>query len=282
MNTENDIIESKIDALTQTIGCDTLKTHVANFFKNSKLVSYQEEKDGELYDFIMSWVSKMEPLEIFDNLESRFWNSHKIDPESQSKVKNALGVQAAQYCLYALYPDITPDIIENFNRLKKISILVQKLKNLLPEPNDELFSLLKCIDSIENRDLQSKNVDVFFSSLNLHLDALSDIYSRISETGFGKLTKIGSKSPQGNLALRTWVISSHIIWEEILERSFQYDGLRGVSGPAKFANFAFDAILPLHPEIEYSQIEYAVRAFRHKQIQDRSKSNLETNKKIKM
>ena len=105
---------------------------------------------------------------------------------------------------------------------------------------------------------------MFFANLNLYLDALSGMHSRISDTAFGKLTKIGSKSPQGNLALRTWIMGTYIMWEEILGRNFQYDGQNGVSGPTKFSRFAFDAILPLHPEIEYDQIEYAVRAHRKK------------------
>jgi len=48
----------------------------------------------------------------------------------------------------------------------------------------------------------------------------------------------------------------------VLDRSFTYDGTNGVNGVSRFTDFTFETVLCVHPSIEYTQVEYAVRAFR--------------------
>ena len=260
-----------VEELKNIAKCKTLRTHISKLLENSGLYKFNEN-DGDVYEFMMNWATNLEPMGIYENLEPVFWRDHKIVSQLQSKVTEDLELQASQYCIYAIYPDITPFMSESIDRLKKISNAAIKLKDLLPESDDELFFILKSIENIEIGDLHSKKVDVFFSNLSDYLNAIIGINSNIPNSSFSKLTKFGTKSKQGNVALRVWIEGCFIIWQQILGRSFEYDGRSGVSGPARFANFAFEALLPLHPEVEHSQVEYAVRAFRVKQNQDRYKS----------
>lgn len=256
-----EIEQNEVDELTKNIKCETLKHNIDELFKTSNLFHFKEN-DGNLFELTLDWATRIKPLKVFDELDANFWKTHDISEATRIQVKDALELQAAQYCIYTIFPDMSLSISLELKRLKKISSAAKKLKDLLPKPDEQLFVILTTIESIEVGTQYSKNIDVYFSNFNSYLDALIGMHAKIATTQLGQFTKLGSKSPQGNLALRVWIACSFIIWEEILGRSFKYDGLRGVSGPAKFANFAFDAILPLHTQIEFSQIEYAVRAFR--------------------
>ena len=263
MSNQAQVALINVDELRKIAKCKTLRAHIAKLLENSGFYEFNED-EGKVYEFMMNWATNLKPLGIYENLEPVFWQDHKILPEFQEKVTPNLEILASQYCIYAIYPDITPYMSESIARLKDISNAAIKLKNLLPESDDELFFILKGIENIEIRNLHSKKVDVFFSNLNVYLDALIGIKSNIPNSTFSKLTKFGTKSSHGNVALRVWIEGCFIIWQEILGRSFEYDGLNGVSGPTKFSRFAFDSILPLHPEIEYGQVEWAVRTFRKK------------------
>lgn len=248
-----------LDEITQALNCNVLKKHVSMAFKEA--VDF-EMTNLTPHQIGMQFAENLKPLNIYKSLPDGFWGAHKIAHDSQESIITELNYQATQYCLYSIYPDITPDIIAEIKRLKKVSAASKKLRQLLPSPEDGLFAALKTIVNIEVHDLNSQKFDIFFSRLNRDLETLEKLYSEIPQTAFGQMTKIGSKSPQGNLALRIWILLTNLIWTETLGRSFDYDGPHGVSGPARFTNFAFEALLPLHLEIEHHQVEYAVRAFR--------------------
>ena len=252
-------MDAIIEEITQTLNCSVLKKHVSTVFK--------ESMDFELsnlspYQIAMLFGENIRPLNIYQSLPDDFWNRHKIEIKSQANVICELNKQASKYCCFSIYPEITPDITTEIKQLKKINTASKRLRQLLPSSEDGLYSILKVIGNIEVGSFHSDKIDLFFANLNQYLQTLEGLYDKIPLSAYGQLTKIGSKSPQGNLALRVWVLLTNLIWTEILGRSFIYDGPNGVSGPARFTNFAFEALLPLHLEIEHHQVEYAVRAFR--------------------
>lgn len=260
--TDSDIIINTLKAeLTDARTCPVLTGHILRVFQDMDLGQAQGNIEN-LPSLILEYFPKRKSLGLYNPLENSFRETHKISSKFQNKIIETLDVYSIAYCVYSTFQFTSPDLSDELQKLKKITSISQKLRDVLPKPDSALFQLIKSADNIENLDLESKNVDYFFEQLNAALLTLEKLHEIFPSTALGQLTKIGSKSPNGNTALRIWIIGLHDIWTGILNRNFVYDGTNGQNGAARFTNFAFEALLPLHEAIEHSQVEYAVRAFR--------------------
>lgn len=241
--------------------CEVLTKHIVNIFETMNLFELEESWHKE-EPWIAKFASELTSLELYNPQETGFFNKHKISPDIRETIIQNLEFSSSCYCVHSISPLGLTDTISHLKQLKKISNAAGSLRSILPKPESELFQIIKIADNIETANLDSTNVDEFFKQLDSYLQSLEQLHSKIPNTAYGRMNKIGSKSPKGNIPLRSWVQWMYEIWSQQLKRNFVYDGVNGVNGPSKFTEFAFDTISRVHPAIEHSQVEYAVRAFR--------------------
>jgi len=251
-------LETDVNQITT---CETLKENIRRAFGKVE-VSEMGTSLNEGFDMVLQSLANIEPLGLFSGNNGELFHKHKVQPELQSEATDFLEGVAIMYCFVSIYPIILPDISAEIDKLKKISRAGRKLRDLIPNQADDLFGIIRIIDGIERLNLRANNTNEFFENLQVCLKALEVMESQISLTAFGQLTKVKSKSPKGNIAIRTYISIMYDLWTRVLGRKFVYDGPDGLNGLSRFTDFAFDSILPVHPSVEHSQIEYAVRAFR--------------------
>jgi len=248
--------------LTNANTCPVLKTHILKIFRNTEF-SKEPETLGEMPKFLLELIEKEQALGLYNSLSPKFFSTHSISAHQQNDLIFNLESKAIYYCLFSTIPITLPEISAELTKIKKISIAAKKLQELLPPPDSDLFGLIKNVEVVESGNLNSDATEQFFAQIYTQLTALQNLKNFLSQSVFGQITKIGTKSPKGNINLRIWIITMYEIWVSLLGRDFNYDGRNGVGGPSRFIDFAFEALLPLHPSIEHSQIVHAVRAFRN-------------------
>jgi len=262
MKNANTALDKLDKALTEAKTCPVLKKHILTVFANIDDLPIPNSL-GESLLLGADIANKAKPLELYLNLPKEFYERHKISKGLQNDLVSHLELYAIVYCLYAITPLSLRDLSEELKKLNKISAAAKKLQSILPQPDSDLYGLIKMLEATESANLHSKNADQYFSQMNTYLNTLINLKSILQQTALGQLTKVGQKASSGNITLRIWILLIYDIWTTQLGRSFQYDGVHGFNGPTRFTEFAFDTILLLHPSVEHSQIEYAVRAFRN-------------------
>jgi len=248
--------------LSKSETCPVLKANVLDVFSKMGLMELPEVL-GDAVKFGINLHKKLEPSDFYISTSEKICEQFKIGDKNAKELFDLLDQSAVIYCQYVLMAFVLPDISNEISKLATIERASKKLRNLLPSPESDLFGLIKTADIIEAKNVESENTEKFFNQLNEYLLVLENLKTEISKSAFGQLTKIGSKSPKGNVAIRVWIISLYSIWENTLGRSLEFDGVEGVNGLSRFIDFAFETLLPIHQMIEHSQIEYAVRAFRN-------------------
>jgi len=172
---------------------------------------------------------------------------------------------ARTYLMYGLIPLVHEDLIDGFEDLKKIEKAAKKLKNVLPEKDSNLYTILAMVEQTQSHanlhfDEETNAAALYFTNLNIMVDAIINLRSVIPQTAMGQFMKLGVKSPKGNLGLRVWLEQAHGLWTGYLRRDFKHDGKDGINGRKRFTEFAYDTLIIIHPAMTYASVEHGVRA----------------------
>ncbi len=201
----------------------------------------------------------------FETNRQQIIENSKIQTEHIHLVIQGLDLMAKTYFMYGLIPLVHEDIIDGFDELKKIEKAAQKLKDLLPKKYSILYTVLTMVEQAQPNpslhfDESSNAAAQYFTNLNFMLESLIKLRPYIPQTAMGQFMKLGVKSPKGNLALRVWLEQAHALWTVDLKRNFEFDGKEGVNGRKRFTEFAYEALITIHPVMQYASVEHGVRA----------------------
>ena len=83
--------------------------------------------------------------------------------------------------------------------------------------------------------------------------------------GFLDNVASGALSPKGNLGLKVWLEQAYEMWTGGMGRNFKHDGKDGVNGRKRFTEFAYNALIIIHPAMSYTSVEQGVRALLERQ-----------------
>jgi len=205
----------------------------------------------------------------FEDTKSKIIGDTKIPPEQIHDVFQGLDFMAKTHIMYALVPLMNEDIIDGFEDLKKIEKAAQKLKDLLPEKDSTLYTILTMIEQTQSQshlhfDENTNNAALYFTNLETMLDGLVKLRSIIPQTPMGQFMKLGVKSPKGNLGLKVWLEQAYEMWTGTMGRNFKHDGKDGVNGRKRFTEFTYNTLIIIHPAITYTSVEQGVRALLEK------------------
>ena len=201
----------------------------------------------------------------FEDEKSKIIQDAKIAPQQVHDVFQDLDFMAKTHIIYALLPLVNEDMIDGFEDLKKIEKAAQKLKDLLPEKDSALYTILAMVEQTQSHshlhfDENTNNAALYFTNLETMVDGLINLRSVLPQTAMGQLMKLGVKSPKGNLSLRVWLEQAYEMWTVTMGRDFKHDGKEGVSGRKRFTEFTYSTLAIILPAITYASLEYGVRA----------------------
>jgi len=244
--------------------CSILSEHILNM-----AVMMPELPDGitaiDGMNLIIRRFFETPYIGYFEPSRNTIIDDAKFTPEQVCEVFQSLDFMAKTYIIYALLPLTNEDIIDGFEDLKKIEKAAHRLKDLLPEKDSTLYTLLAMIEQTQSNshlhfDESTNAAALYFTNLEVMMDGLINLRSILPQTAMGQLMKLGVKSPKGNLGLRVWLEQAYEMWTGYLGRDFKHDGKDGVSGRKRFTEFTYNTLIIIHPAITYASVEHGVRA----------------------
>jgi len=201
----------------------------------------------------------------FEASKAAIIESTKLAPEQIQDILLGLDFMAKTHLMYALIPIVNEDIIDGLEDLKKIEKAARKMKDLLPEKDSTLYTILTMIEQTQSHshlhlNESTNNAALYFSKLDAMMDGLINLRSVLPQTAMGQFMKLGIKSPKGNLGLKVWLAQAYEMWTGAMRRNFKYDGKNGVNGRKRFTEFAYNTLIIIHPAMTYPSVEQGVRA----------------------
>jgi hypothetical protein len=254
--------------------CSVLSAHIIDMAKKiPNMPDNVTAIDG--MNLINKWFLEAPHVGYFDVSRDKIVKDAKVPSEQVDVLFNNLDLMARTYVMYGLIPLIHEDVIDSFEDLKKIEKVAQKLKDLLPEKDSTLYTILAMVEQTQSHanilfDEKTNAAAIYFTNLNVMVDSLLNIRSIIPQTVMGQFMKLGVKSPKGNLGLKVWLEQAHSVWTGYLQRCFKHDGESGVNGRKRFTEFAYNILIIIHPEMKYASVENGVRVL----LDPNSKTNV--------
>lgn len=249
--------------LAKSYNCALLEWHFTNLFEDC--FNLNPEVSSEQF-FEKFWpIILNSKYRFFDEKTFReICLEHKIPKLSEVEIFSRIEEYGRMYLLFSILSAASKMINEDMERLREISRAADKLKNMLPDKDDPIYVFLQLLSFVESENPNADPVGVYLHQIDLALSELVSLPERIPANKGAKLLRVGAKAPKGHTNLHMWVEGLYSIWSQILERNFEYDGPKGISGKKRFINFAHDCLLPIHENCLHSQVTYTVRMFAEK------------------